>query len=633
MTTTQLRDYQVDTIEQIRLRRCSGAIKVLAVLATGLGKTFTAVMYGAEHRRVLWLAHRDELLDQAAEAFERAIPGAHIGGALTGGTGPRIGKIAASLNDIDADIVVASVQTLRSQRRLDQLAATRPFDLVIVDECHHIRWNPKKPQDKCAYRTIIDHLQPEFVLGLTATPDRLDKLSVADYFDHQIAVNYDTAWAIRNGYLKDLRAIRVSVKVDLDSVKTRGGDFVDGDLGRALHESAVPAQMVQAWLDRGEDRTTIAFAPTVQTSKELCEAFEQAGVAAAHVDGETDRTQRRRIFDDLRAGALKVVCNVGVATEGFDAPRVNCILLCRPTQSRSLYAQMVGRGLRLFPGDTDCLVIDIAGATSSNQLVMAHDLLGLHRALADHETAKGRMEDDRRAAEKAEQERLQAIEADETEQYEHGARLLYRHANAVGSARASKHQWIHLPQPGRPDRFCHTPTGTDQTLVIRRGPEGTKTWEVGYNGARGPVLLHRGLLRDVIVAADRHIDGEVKEHGWKADQASAPQLKELERLGIDHTQIEKLTKKKASKLIDEAHRGRPTRMPDETRAALDMITRAAVLEIGAFRMSDLPTYLGLPSTARQSNVMHRLSWVLKDLIASGELVETGDGFYRTALAS
>lgn len=592
-----LRDYQQQAIHSLDAHRTEGAPRVLAVMATGLGKTATASSY-ARHlgARTLWLAHREELLDQAAEAFHRWWPETTTG------------IIAANRNDYNANVVIASVQTLRQPRRLASIAQHH-FDLVIIDETHHVRYDPAKPDVKCAYRTIIDGiagtslLDQPFVVGLTATPDRLDRKSVVDWFDQRIAVNLDIAWAIEHGHLVDIRATRVEVGLDLDQVKTRGGDYVDGDLGRALTDASAPQQMVQAWLERGENRITMAFTPTVATSRELATEFGKAGVRAAHVDGGTPKEDRRRLFDDLRAGRVQVLCNVGVATEGFDAPIVSCVLMCRPTKSRGLYAQMLGRGLRLSPGKTDCLVIDLAGATNKSSLVLAHDLLGLHKALEQHETAKARMAGDAATAAKEEADKAEQAELELQDSWVNG-HLRFKDVDAVGRPKGQKHEWVHTPIDGCHDRWVHTIPGVGKVIVKRgRNPE-ARSWVAGVHADDGTAtVLFEGLITRALQHAETWIDVARKENAWMLDPPSVKQLAYLESLGVDHTRIPRMTKKMAGALIDQATRGaeqkRRKQQEAESRSALvlERVTPENVVSAAGrramIRVEDMDSMLGV----------------------------------------
>lgn len=346
-----LRDYQREVVDQAWAHIADGAQRGMIVMATGTGKTTTALGWWGQHRRrTLWLAHRIELCEQARLTCERLFPEV------------RATRADATVWDLSGDFVVGQVQTCATPKRLAALALSGEWDAVVVDECAHVH-HPKatstgkepKPT-KCQYTDIVNALGGSpFVLGLTATPDRLDKRSVVGWFEDRIIASLDIRWAIEHGHLVPIRALTVRTDVDLDAVKTSHGDFAAGDLGRALSAADAPATGVAAWLEHASDRITLAFAPTIESSIEITDAFRAAGVAAAHLDGKTPDDERRRLIRDLGTGALRVLVNVGVTTEGTDIPAVSCVAMWRPTTSRSLATQMIGRGLRLADAKQDCV--------------------------------------------------------------------------------------------------------------------------------------------------------------------------------------------------------------------------------------------------------------------------------------
>lgn len=327
----------------------------------------------AERRgdRTLILAHRDELIGQAAAKVQEVWPEASIG------------VVKAEVNEVHAHVVVASVQTLSRDRRLRSLidaweepvlgGSSSPFGLVVVDECHHAA--------AATYRKVLDALragEPDgpLLLGVTATPDRGDGQGLSDVFD-EIVASYDIEWGIKAGYLCDLRGIRVALDgLDLGGVRTSRGDYQAGDLGDALAKAQVVPTAVRAWMEHARGRRTIVFTPTVALAADMAAAFECAGVNAAWVSGETPLEERRDTLARFADGRIDVVANCGVLTEGFDAPRTDCILIARPTKSRALYTQQVGRGTRKHPDKADCIVLDVVGATAAHSLVTVPSLFG-----------------------------------------------------------------------------------------------------------------------------------------------------------------------------------------------------------------------------------------------------------------
>ena len=384
-----LRPYQSEALDKVAAAEARGVRRQLGVAATGTGKTvvFCAL---AERRggRTLILAHRDELVSQAAAKVREVWPEATVG------------VCKAERNEVRAQVVVASVQTLARPNRLAQLLAAQdgtsvlikpadPFGLVVVDEAHRTA--------AVTYRGILTALRAgeadgPLLLGVTATPDRGDGKGLDDLFD-EITFNYDLLWGIRAGYLSDMRGLRVTVdSLDLSGVKVRRGDYDAGQAGRAMEDAGAPEVIVKAWLEHASDRRTLVFTPTVETARLTAEAFTHAGVAAAYVHGGTPLDERRRLLDDYQSGAVQVLANCAVLTEGYDAPRTDCVVMARPTKSRALFTQCVGRGSRRHPDKADCLVLDVVGASTMHSLVTVPSLFGLGEGYAERMgTGEGRL--------------------------------------------------------------------------------------------------------------------------------------------------------------------------------------------------------------------------------------------------
>lgn len=364
----ELRDYQREALDEVYRLHGKGQRRQLIVAATGLGKT---VMFGtmAAERAcdTLILAHRDELIRQAVDKLLMIWPSAPVG------------VVKASENHVHAPVVVASVQTLARQRRLDQLAHRR-FGLVIVDEAHHAA--------AASYRRVLEqvgagpdgdswpHVERPLLVGVTATPDRGDRIGLDGIFD-VVAAERDLLWGIRAGYLSDVRGLRVVLDFDLDSAKVRHGDYVDGELGQMLETAGAPDHAAQAYLEHAAGRKALVFTPTVELARQMVAAFTAAGVAAEWVSGETEQNERRAILERFGSGQTMVLANCAVLTEGYDEPTVDCVIVARPTKSRALYVQMIGRGTRRAPGKSDCLVIDLVGMSPTHELVTVPDLFGL----------------------------------------------------------------------------------------------------------------------------------------------------------------------------------------------------------------------------------------------------------------
>lgn len=341
-----LRPYQRAAVEAFHAATEHGLRRVLVHMATGLGKTvlFSHLAHETVARggRVLVIAHRDELLTQAREKLLMADPTAYVG------------IVRAELNEVTARIIVASIQTIVRPSRLKLLGR---FDLVIVDEAHHAAAE--------SYRQVLEALgafddDGPLVLGVTATPGRGDGIGLDDVFQ-EIVYSMGILDGITQGYLCDLRAVRVALETDFSEVHSRGGDLADGELGDALLAADAPEHVTSAYLNHADGRRAILFTPTVAVARAMAATMQEAGIKAAWLSGESPRDERRATLDALRSGGLNVVANALLLTEGFDCPPVDCIITARPTKSTALYTQMVGRGTRPYPGKQDCLVLDVIG--------------------------------------------------------------------------------------------------------------------------------------------------------------------------------------------------------------------------------------------------------------------------------
>lgn len=344
--------YQIEAIKAIRDRFASGDRSTMAVLPTGTGKTITALLYllDAGCNRVLWLAHRQELIDQPIASARRVAPG------------KLCGVVKANRHDVGADWVFASVQTAWRPKRLASIVEHR-WDLIVVDEAHHASAR--------TYRQILDAVDAP-VLGLTATPERTDAKALDEVFD-SVAYQMNLLQAVRSGYLVEPKIATHPIDVDLDQIKTARGDYAQGELESALLAAGIAESVADAWRIHGHDRKTIIFCVGVEQSRQIAERIP----GCASVSGETPKTERQRVLDDLASGAIRCVANCMVLTEGFDEPSVDCIIMARPTQSKPLYTQCIGRGLRLYPNKVDCLIVDMVGVTRKHTLIQAPVLFGI----------------------------------------------------------------------------------------------------------------------------------------------------------------------------------------------------------------------------------------------------------------
>lgn len=354
-----LRPYQEEALQAIDRHHLHATKRQLVVLPTGVGKTVIfASLIGNRSGRALVLAHRQELLHQASEKLRWFNPDRSVG------------LIQAEHDDTEAEIVVASVPTLTAQegRRLLELPTTA-FDTLVIDEAHHA----VAP----SYRTILDHFSEAapLVVGFTATTARSDEQALGSIFE-ALVYERDLVWAIEEGYLVDIRGERVMLDANLAAVRTHGADLDSTELEALLQASGAPDAVAEAYVRFARDRTGIVFCASVQLSEETARALCRRGIVAEHLDGTLPGVQRQALLGRLHDGQTQVVCNYGVLTEGFDEPRVDCIVIARPTLSLVLYTQMVGRGLRPYFNKHDCLVIDTVGTSERAELITLASLTG-----------------------------------------------------------------------------------------------------------------------------------------------------------------------------------------------------------------------------------------------------------------
>lgn len=392
----QLRPYQSDAIKAIKDNLSKGCDKALLVLATGLGKTVTAVKTADDFKRTLFIVDSEELLEQAALSFLREKFDAAFsdnvakmgflnyvkGDGLFAMSDFKMGAIKADVFQPNGNVVVASAQTL--YKRLDRLDPEM-FDLVIVDEAHCYMAN--------TYFKGVSFFTPKLRLGLTATPHRQDNLPLGDLFD-KIIYEYNIADGIKDGYLVELDAIRVKTNVSLDKVRTTAGELNQKDLSNEINTLARNNQIVDSYLKYAKGRKTITFCCDIQHCMDLADVFIERGIKATAVSSDEERTgDRSQKIRDFKAGKYDVVFNTNILTKGFDYPEVSCIIAAAPTKSLTRYMQAIGRGTRILPGvidgletaaerwsaikksdKKDCIIIDIVDNTNRHNIINAWNL-------------------------------------------------------------------------------------------------------------------------------------------------------------------------------------------------------------------------------------------------------------------
>lgn len=491
--------YQRDALDALAASIGRGVRRPVVVLPTGGGKT-VCFAHGAlewldEHPedRVVVLVHTDELVSQAYNKLIKVAP--HL----------KVGIVKAGRNDVDADVIVASVQTLRNPKRRN---AIKRVSLVIVDECHHAAAQ--------TYLDIIGHFNA-VTIGYTATLVRGDGKALSAVWD-EVVFQRDIGWMVRKRYLVPPRGLAVEVPdLDLRAVKATRTDYRDGELGEALAESLAPELVAKAILEHAAGRKVLGFAPSVASAYVFAEACEELGISADVVHGGMplgdERNPapgtRRYVLAQHRSGVFRVLWNCMLLTEGYDDPSVDCIAMARPTKNRGLYIQIVGRGLRVDPArpyeEQDCLILDVVGANAIHDLRSLADLSD--RPISPEKARSGRtlveLEDDLDAGE--------GVAPDQAELY-YGP-VQSREFDPLG--RPSTKVWLKTK-----GGTFFLPAGKEQFVFIMEYPE-PGMWSVCVTGKDGSdrfKLDEDGAVQRVQAPAGRPV--VMTEHrGLPLDQA------------------------------------------------------------------------------------------------------------------
>ena len=345
----ELRPYQQQAKDAIFSEWKNGIKKTLLVLPTGCGKTIVFAKVAEEcvkgGRRVLILAHRGELLDQAADKIGKST-----------GLGCAIEKAEQTCLGSWFRIVVGSVQSMMREKRLNQFPNDY-FNTIIIDEAHHCISD--------SYQKVLRHFPDAEVLGVTATPDRGDMQNLGTVFE-SLAYEYTLPKAIKEGYLSPIKAVTIPLKIDMSAVGVQAGDFKSGDIATALdpYLESIAEEMEKYC----SNKKTVVFLPLVKTSQKFRDILNNHGFKAAEVNG--DSKDRAEILEAFDKDQYNVLCNSMLLTEGWDCPSVDCIVVLRPTKVRSLYCQMVGRGTRLSPetNKDHLLLLDFLWHTERHEL-------------------------------------------------------------------------------------------------------------------------------------------------------------------------------------------------------------------------------------------------------------------------
>lgn len=543
----KLRPYQETAVSAIRSDWATGVLNTLLVMATGAGKTNTFLHLAMHHAdavptaRILCIAHRQELISQPLDRIGHIDPEWLMRAC---DLRPRVGVVMAERDDCDRQFVIATIQTLASEKRLARLLSHGAFDMLIVDEAHHA----------CAasYVKVYEKLRaanPAMLhLGVTATPIRGDGAGLVRVYE-KVSATVTIADLVRQAYLVQPRWLGISTGLSIANVKSSGGDFVQSQLATIFDTPAGRDVIVRSYQQYATNRRAIAFTSSVAGAHDLAAEFNAVGVPSSAIDGTTPKDDRRRILESFRRGEIQVLANCQVLTEGFDAPGTSCILMCRPTRSDGAYLQMMGRGLRPAMGQAqpgeDCLILDFLPAETRN-IVMAGDVLRLPKEVT-------------RAV-------IKEVEAGEVQA---GFTFDGVHFNSNGSALeiiARELDYLQNTPFGwdQRDGWLVLSLGTDENHVNRTlaitprdgdGPCKLLGLKSG-KGVRSEILhLAEGAFDDVSDMARRYAekwgDGTLtqKERGWMRQPVSEGQVTTLQRFGFKHDTLAKLSRGEASRLI------------------------------------------------------------------------------------
>ena len=357
-----LRPYQAEARDAILHEWSEGRKRTLLVLPTGCGKTvcFASVVQEKVNQggRALIMAHRGELLDQAADKLKQVT-----------GMDCAYEKAGASSLGSWMPVTVGSVQSLCQEKRLAQFPEDY-FSTIVVDEAHHCLSD--------SYQRVLEHFSDANVLGVTATPDRGDLRNLGRFFDSR-AYEYTMGQAIREKYLCPVIAQMIPPKLDISSVGVTSGDYNAGEIGTALEPYL--RQIAREIAENYADRKTVVFLPLIRISQTFCDLLNEMGIPTAEVNGQS--ADRAEILRDFERGHYSVLCNSMLLTEGWDCPAVDCIVILRPTKVRSLYQQMVGRGMRLYPGKEELILLDFLWLTERHDLCRPSSLISKDEEIAE----------------------------------------------------------------------------------------------------------------------------------------------------------------------------------------------------------------------------------------------------------
>jgi ATP-dependent helicase IRC3 len=543
--TLTLRPYQIEALESIQNHLDKGIVKQLVVLPTGAGKTviFSNIPQTIKDSLpMLVLAHRGELLTQAKDKILWSNPQLDV----------QIEK-AEDTADL-CDVVVASVPTLGradSQRILKY--PKDYFKTIIIDEAHHAAAE--------TYRRILDYFTPKFLLGVTATPQRSDSVRLTDVFD-EITYYKTIQDLIQEGYLCRLVGYRIKTDTDISEVETSHGDYMASQLEDTINTPTRNATVVKSYFEFAQNKKAVVFASGVKHARDLAASFAQKQIPVRVILGDTPDDERKQSLAEFASGAIKVIVNVGVLTEGFDEPSIGAIILARPTRSSLLYTQIVGRGTRLYEGKDNCIIIDIADTTKGKKPLGLPTLLGMPpefdlkgQDLVDVAEKYKELED------YCPGEAVRVLSLDDIElAYKRIDLFMPPPPNEIVQT-YSRFVWAEVAE-----NDFHLGINQDESIRIHVDALGRWTTTLKQkikDGSKDTVLGHPEDMREAFVRTDRWITSNRSYNlnlldntaAWRSDSPTDKQHKMLKRMGIPITAD--MTKGTASQIISKYYEANP----------------------------------------------------------------------------
>jgi len=543
--TLTLRPYQEEALNSINTNYDKGITKQLVVLPTGAGKTviFSQLpIIKKDALPMLVLAHRGELLEQARNKILASNPNLTV----------EIEQAERKAGHVD--VVVASVATLgrNGTPRIEEYPKDY-FKSIVIDEAHHAA--------APSYRRIIDYFSPDFLLGVTATPQRSDSVRLVDVFD-EIVYYKSIQDLIEDGWLCPLVGYRVKSNVDISNVDIQNGDYVQSQLEEAIDTPERNAFVVATYRNLAVAKKALVFASGVRHAENLALSFRQASVETAVIVGTTPREERESILAQFATGQISVIVNVGVLTEGFDEPSVEAIILAKPTRSTLLYTQIVGRGTRLFEGKPHCTIIDIADTTKGKKPIGLPTLLGLP---PEFDLQGQSLTDVAKKFEELENycpgEAIRVLNPDDIEGAYKRINLFMPPPPNPAILEFSKYVWAEIGE-----NSYHLGLNANESMHITLDALGRWNTELRYkDGSKtsSKIIGRADNLRAVFAGTDKWI----QEHrnsslvlidssaAWRSDSPTDAQKKMLKRIGVPITSD--MTKGMASQIISKYYENNP----------------------------------------------------------------------------